>query len=71
MTPQSNFMILAPIDPAREAELRRLLASMNDAPGRVEREQRAAAVRAIRHAALRALRSSSTTRRSRTCASTA
>ena len=35
MTPQSNFMVLAPIDPQREAELRRLLASMNDAPGRV------------------------------------
>jgi hypothetical protein len=35
MTPQSNFMVLAPIDPRREAELRRLLASMNDAPGRV------------------------------------
>ena len=36
MTPQSNFMILAPIVPAREAELRRLLASMNEAPGRVK-----------------------------------
>lgn len=35
MTPQSNFMILAPVDPEREAELRRLLESMNDAPGRV------------------------------------
>ena len=35
MTPQSNFMVLAPIDPQREAELRQLLASMNDAPGRV------------------------------------
>jgi hypothetical protein len=35
MTPQANFMILAPIDPAREAELRQLLASMNEAPGRV------------------------------------
>jgi hypothetical protein len=35
MTPQSSFMILAPIAPAREAELRRLLAAMNDAPGRV------------------------------------
>ena len=35
MTPQSSFMILAPIAPAREAELRRLLADMNDAPGRV------------------------------------
>ena len=35
MTPQANFMVLAAIDPAREAELRRLLDSMNDAPGRV------------------------------------
>jgi hypothetical protein len=35
MTPQSSFMILAPVDPQREEELRRLLASMNGAPGRV------------------------------------
>ncbi|MES2922035.1 MAG: hypothetical protein V4819_10830 [Verrucomicrobiota bacterium] len=35
MTPQSNFMVLAPIQPERENELRHLLASMNDAPGRV------------------------------------
>ena len=35
MTPQSNFMVLAPIEPQCETELRRLLASMNDAPGRV------------------------------------
>ena len=35
MTPQSNFMILAPVNPQREGELRHLLASMNDAPGRV------------------------------------
>jgi hypothetical protein len=35
MTPQSNFMILAPIASGREAELRRLLAAMNAAPGRV------------------------------------
>ena len=35
MTPQSSFMVLAPIVPAREEELRRLLASMNDGPGRV------------------------------------
>ncbi len=35
MTPQSNFMVLAPIQPEREAGLRQLLASMNDAPGRV------------------------------------
>lgn len=35
MTPQANFMILAAINPAREAELRQLLASMNEAPGQV------------------------------------
>jgi len=35
MTPQSGFMILAPINRLRETELRGLLASMNDAPGRV------------------------------------
>jgi hypothetical protein len=34
MTPQSTFMILAPVSPPREAELRRLLDSMNDGPGR-------------------------------------
>jgi len=28
-------MVLAPIAPGREAELRRLLAAMNDAPGQV------------------------------------
>jgi hypothetical protein len=33
MTPQSNFMILAPIDASREADLRALLASMNLKPG--------------------------------------
>jgi len=36
MTPQSPFMVLAPVDPLREAELRRLLDSMNDAPGRLK-----------------------------------
>jgi hypothetical protein len=35
MTPQSSFMVLAAIRPEREAELRELLDSMNDAPGRV------------------------------------
>jgi hypothetical protein len=35
MTPQSSFMILATIDPMREAELRQLLASMNHEPGRL------------------------------------
>src|SRR6478735_2468760 len=35
MTPQSTFMILAPIIPSREADLRRLLAEMNYEPGRL------------------------------------
>ena len=35
MTPQTAFMILAAVVPTREAELRRLLAAMNHAPGRV------------------------------------
>ena len=35
MTPQSDFMVLGTIIPEREAELRRLLESMNDAPGHV------------------------------------
>src|ERR1051326_8935351 len=35
MTPQANVMVLAPIDPARVAELHQLPDSMNDAPGRV------------------------------------
>ena len=33
MTPQSSFMILATVDPQREADLRRLLNSMNREPG--------------------------------------
>jgi hypothetical protein len=37
MTPQSSFMVLAPVDPLREAELRRLLDSMNDGPGRLKK----------------------------------
>jgi hypothetical protein len=36
MTLQSSFMVLAPVAPAREAELRLLLAGMNQAPGRVD-----------------------------------
>jgi len=36
MTPQSNFMIVAAIDPQREEELRTLLASMNREPGVVD-----------------------------------
>ncbi|MGZ4983645.1 MAG: hypothetical protein ACXV9Q_06065, partial [Chthoniobacterales bacterium] len=35
MTPQTNFMVLASIIPAREAELRQLLDSMNEGPGLV------------------------------------
>jgi hypothetical protein len=38
MTPQANFMLLAAVDPPREHELRGLLASMNDSPGRVNAE---------------------------------
>jgi hypothetical protein len=33
MTPQSHFMIVAPIDPPREPDLRKLLATMNSEPG--------------------------------------
>jgi hypothetical protein len=36
MTPQSNFMVLAPIDPTRKAELLQLLDSMNRGPGQVD-----------------------------------
>src|SRR5882724_3726584 len=36
MTPQSNFMIVATIDPQREADLRSTLASMNKEPGVVD-----------------------------------
>ena len=36
MTPQSSFMILAPVEPRREQELRNLLSSMNTALGRVD-----------------------------------
>ena len=37
MTPQASFMILAAIAPAREGELAPLLASMNQSPGRVKK----------------------------------
>src|SRR5258705_5964864 len=40
MTAQSSFTVLAAVHPEREAELRRLLASMNDAPGRVKADNR-------------------------------
>lgn len=36
MTPQTSFMVLAPIDRTREHELRRLLDSMNESAGRVD-----------------------------------
>jgi len=36
MTPQSNFMVLAPILPERETELRQLLDSVNHGPGQVD-----------------------------------
>ena len=36
MTPQSNFMVLAPIIPERETELRQLFDSMNHAAGVVD-----------------------------------
>ena len=36
MTPQSNFMVLAPIIAERETELRQLLNSMNRGPGQVD-----------------------------------
>jgi len=36
MTPQSNFMVLAPVAAGRTAELRQLLASMNREPGVVD-----------------------------------
>lgn len=36
MTPQSSFMVLAPIDRSREHELRGMLDSMNESPGRVK-----------------------------------
>jgi hypothetical protein len=36
MTPQSTFMVLAPIIPEREVELRELLDSMNCGPGQVD-----------------------------------
>ena len=36
MTPQSNFMVLAPIVPERETELRQLLDSMNRGSGQVD-----------------------------------
>ena len=36
MTPQSSFMVVGRVDAKRESELRELLASMNDAPGRAK-----------------------------------
>ena len=56
MTPQSSFMVLAPVTEGRVDELRALLASMNLRPGRGRPGQRAGAVRPVRPAARRALR---------------
>lgn len=36
MTPQSSFMVLAAVEPGREAEIRGLLESMNHSPGQVD-----------------------------------
>src|SRR5437660_2541432 len=36
MTPQGNFLLMAPVLPGREYELRRLLSSMNLSPGIVD-----------------------------------
>ena len=55
MTPQSNFMVLAPIIPERETELRQLLDSMNRAPEQVD-PNNSVAFRGIRDAPLRAIR---------------
>ena len=38
MTPQGNFLVMAPISPGREAELRQLLGSMNATPGAADPE---------------------------------
>jgi hypothetical protein len=40
MTPQSNFMVVAPLEEGREADVRALLASMNHRPGVVDPENR-------------------------------
>ena len=36
MIPQSNFMVVVPVDPQHETELRQLLDSMNQGPGQVD-----------------------------------
>ena len=55
MTPQSSFMVLAPVAPAREAELRRLLDSHERGARPGQPEQPAGTVRAVRHPACRAV----------------
>ena len=52
MTPQSHFMVLAPIEPPREAALRALLDSMNEGPGRVNPNNALIPFRAIRSTSL-------------------
>ena len=59
-------MILAPIIPEREAELRRLLASMNDAPGRLKPDNALVPFRQFDTLHCRAAAASWTTRRSAT-----
>ena len=56
MTPQSSFMVLAPVIDGKRAELRALLASMNQRAGRGRPRERAGAVRPLRAPARRALR---------------
>ena len=56
MTPQSNFMVLAPILPERETELRQLLDSMNRGPGQVDPNNALLPFARIRDAPLRAVR---------------
>ena len=55
MTPQSTFMVLAPIDPGREAELRRLLDVDERCAWTRQARQRARPVRAVRWPARRAV----------------
>ena len=52
MTPQSQFMVLAPVIPGREHSLRELLATMNCGAGHGRPDERGPAVRAVRTPAL-------------------
>ena len=56
MTPQSSFMVLAPVDPAARSRAARGCSRLDERRARArERRQRADPVRAVRQAALRAL----------------